>query len=261
MLEFYKYHGAGNDFIMIDNRLRTFFPEIEIVELLCRPHFGIGADGLILLENDAEEEIKMRYFNSDGKEATMCGNGGRCFATFAQRLGLADKSFTFNAIDGIHEALIVSTYGRTSIVKLKMNDVAKVTTHDEGSFTETGSPHLVVFVDRIVDLDVVTKGRELRWMTKWGKDGVNVNFAEIMDGKIFSRTYERGVENETLACGTGAIAMALVAYKEGLVKDSPVEVQPLGGVLKVHFEFTNDRFTNVWLEGAATMVFKGHVEI
>jgi len=261
VLEFFKYHGAGNDFIMIDNRSNTFTPEIGVVEFLCRRHFGISADGLILLENNAGGLLKMRYFNSDGKEATMCGNGGRCFVAFAKQLRLTDKSLTFSAIDGIHEAKIIATDRKSFTIKLKMNDVTQITTHPEGIFADTGSPHLVVFVNGIGNLDVVAKGRDLRTMDKWGKTGVNVNFAEVKDGRILSRTYERGVENETLACGTGAIAMALATAYKGLLTNTPIEIHALGGVLKVHFESGHNRFTNVWLEGPAAMVFRGEIEI
>lgn len=261
MLEFFKYHGAGNDFIMIDNRSELFAPEIAVIEFLCRQHFAIGADGLILLENDSGGLIKMRYFNSDGKEASMCGNGGRCFAAFAHQLGVADKLFTFSAIDGIHEAQITPNDAKSYSINLKMNDVTEILSYPEGIFADTGSPHLVVFIDKIGNLDVVEKGREIRYHGKWGKAGVNVNFAQVAGGKIFSRTYERGVENETLACGTGAIAVALSAVSKGLVRNSPVEIHARGGVLKVHFESGSNHFENIWLEGPAVMVFKGEIEI
>jgi diaminopimelate epimerase len=199
MVEFYKYHGAGNDFILIDNRSKVFNPDKKIIKNLCRRHLGVGADGLILLEDDSLSGYMMRYFNSDGKEASMCGNGGRCFVAFAQSLGLCNDHFIFNAIDGYHEAIILKRDKDSYLVNLKMNDVSTVLPYDEGFYLDTGSPHLVVFTNYINKIDVFKTGKELRLLPKWGADGVNVNFAQIENNKIISRTYERGVENETLA--------------------------------------------------------------
>jgi len=258
-LEFFKYHGAGNDFILIDNRKLVFTAEKKTIERLCDRHFGIGADGLILLETRPKSDFRMRYFNSDGAEATMCGNGGRCIVSFARFLGLIDEMTTFSAIDGHHSGIIISSDGNTDIVKLKMNDVSKIEKLKDGFFVETGSPHYVRVVEDVAKLDIVAEGREIRNQKFFGPDGVNVNFAELRGGQLYSRTYERGVEDETLACGTGAVAMALVAHQIGFTAKSPVEINAIGGLLKVHFEAVENQYRNIWLEGAATRVFNGFI--
>lgn len=261
MVEFYKYHGAGNDFILIDNRSKVFNPDKKIIKNLCRRHLGVGADGLILLEDDSLSGYMMRYFNSDGKEASMCGNGGRCFVAFAQSLGLCNDHFIFNAFDGYHEAIILKRDKDSYLINLKMNDVSTVLPYDEGFYLDTGSPHLVVFTNYINKIDVFKTGKELRLLPKWGADGVNVNFAQIENNKIISRTYERGVENETLACGTGAVAIAISAVDQNLIRNSPVKIEMCGGTLKVHYEKREQKFTNIWLEGPAVMVFKGGINL
>ncbi len=260
-LEFFKYHGAGNDFILIDNRKLVFVPEKRTIELLCNRHFGIGADGLILLENHPESDFRMRYYNSDGAEATMCGNGGRCIVSFARFRGLIGNKTSFSAIDGSHNAEVLTSGGNTDVVKLKMNDVGMIEKSEDGFFVDTGSPHQVRFVKDIVSLDVVAEGRAIRYQKNWSADGVNVNFVELRNGRLYSRTYERGVENETLACGTGAVAMALVTHQIGIAKSSFVEINAIGGMLKVHFETIENQYRNIWLEGPATRVFNGFIHL
>jgi diaminopimelate epimerase len=260
-LEFFKYHGAGNDFILIDNRRLGFVAEKKTIEQLCDRHFGIGADGLILLEYHPESDFRMRYFNSDGAEATMCGNGGRCIVSFARLLGLIDKKTSFFATDGSHDAVVISSDGNTEVVKLKMNDVSKIEKLEDGFFVDTGSPHHVRFVKDVAKLDVIAEGRLIRYQKGRSADGVNVNFVELRNGQLYSRTYERGVEDETLACGTGAVAMALVAHQNGIAKSSPVEINAVGGLLKVHFEINENQYRNIWLEGAATRVFNGFIHL
>ncbi|MBE0639587.1 MAG: diaminopimelate epimerase [Bacteroidales bacterium] len=259
-LKFYKYHGAGNDFIMIDNRERFFNPEATTITKLCHRFFGIGADGLILLEHHPEADFRMRYFNSDGREATMCGNGGRCCVAFARFLGLVKSDANFIAADGRHVAVILSEYDTSVVVKLKMSDVVNIQKFDEGFFLDTGSPHLVRFIENVNDLDVNAEGRKIRTMSKWGTDGVNVNFVELKSGDVHGRTYERGVENETLSCGTGAIAMALAVYSNGFMTDSPLLIHAPGGQLKVHFNAVDHYFSNIWLEGPAERVFEGKIQ-
>lgn len=258
-IDFYKYHGAGNDFIMIDNREMLFSPEIETLTKICHRNLGIGADGLILLENHPHEDFSMRYFNADGREASMCGNGGRCIVAFARFLGLVGNQTNFIAVDGLHQAEVISSSEITDYIKLKMNDVAGVQQFDEDFFLDTGSPHLVRFTQGIDKLDVMREGRNTRNLTKWGADGVNVNFVEVKNGQLFSRTYERGVENETLSCGTGAVAMAIAAYSYGIVKTQPVVIHAIGGKLTIHFEMEDQKISNVWLEGPAERVFKGTI--
>ncbi|MFW6101370.1 MAG: diaminopimelate epimerase, partial [Bacteroidota bacterium] len=206
---FHKYHGAGNDFIIINNRQGVFPPDKNVIKRLCRRRFGIGADGLMFLETSAEADFYMRYFNSDGNESTMCGNGGRCIVSFAYDQGLIDKKTRFLASDGPHEAVIRDD----NLVALKMQDVERVKTLGEHYFVDTGSPHYVRFVDDPEQVNVYEEGRKIRYNSQFSETGVNVNFVSLEEGdQIAIRTYERGVENETLACGTGAVASAISAY-------------------------------------------------
>jgi len=258
---FYKYHGTGNDFILIDNRDRHFDSnDTKTIKFLCDRHFGIGADGLMLLEEHDELDFTMRYFNSDGNEATMCGNGGRCISAFAVHSGLIKDPghFRFMAVDGIHEAKYSD-----GIVSLKMSDVNNITYNKEYLFLDTGSPHHVSFVEDIDKSDVFNSGRKIRYSEKYVKQGgTNVNFVEQTDAdSIKVRTYERGVENETLSCGTGVVASAIsAAVRQGFGNHFKVEVR--GGVLSVDFELDNDKKAkNIWLTGPATFVFKGEIDI
>ena len=249
-MEFYKYQGTGNDFVMIDNRDLQFPKEKDLIEKLCDRRFGIGGDGLILLENDEHADFKMVYYNSDGNESTMCGNGGRCLVAFAHFLDIFEDKTQFQAIDGLHEAEI-----HNGIVKLKMIDVANISKDGENSVLNTGSPHFVQFVEDLEHYQVYQNGNEIRNSATYQKEGINVNFVEqISEDEIFVRTYERGVEDETFSCGTGATAAALVFLKD---KNQPaVDVKVLGGKLKVYAEKKGDSYENVWLEGPAKQVFK-----
>jgi diaminopimelate epimerase len=259
-LHFYKYEGAGNDFIMIDNRTQGFEPEQSVIYSMCRRHFGIGADGLILLEDDEQNDFKMRYYNADGLEGSLCGNGGRCIALFAYHLKLTDKFAVFNASDGIHGAEIISAANDQAIVKLKMNDVSQIQDINGLSRVDTGSPHLVITSQDIDNLDVREMGRKYRYDKLYGLDGVNVNFMKIEGRHIYLRTYERGVENETLACGTGAVAAAIVAMAAGNL-EAPAEILARGGTLQVFAKKQNGVFHDVWLQGPAARVFEGFTEI
>jgi diaminopimelate epimerase len=254
-MEFYKYQGTGNDFVMIDNRDLQFPKEREMIEKLCDRRFGIGADGLILLENDEKTDFKMVYYNSDGNESTMCGNGGRCIVAFAHFLDIFEDKTIFTAIDGLHEAKI-----KNGIVKLKMSDVDSIKNIDGNFELNTGSPHFVQFVNDVENFEVYKNGNKIRNSETYKQEGINVNFAEeISDGKIFVRTYERGVENETYSCGTGVTATALVFLKD---KDkNEVNVKVLGGNLKVYAEKDGNSFKNIWLEGSAKQVFKGKIDL
>lgn len=257
-LQFFKYQGAGNDFVMIDDRLGHFDAgNVSLVKFLCDRRFGIGADGLILLQNHPDYDFRMRYFNSDGPEASMCGNGGRCIVAFAKQLGAIETLARFIAVDGPHEA-VVEPRGQ---VNLKMSDVASCEKLGNAFYLNTGSPHYVTFLDSLNGLDVYNEGRKIRYSDRFKTDGTNVNFVNLSDGELTVYTYERGVEDETLACGTGITASALsAAIKTGREKGSfPVKAK--GGNLSVSFEKDGDGFKNVWLKGPATFVFEGNIEI
>ena len=261
LLKIYKYHGAGNDFIIIDNRNQVFTTSQETIRWLCERHFGIGADGLMTLESDKENDFKMHYFNADGNEGTMCGNGGRCIVHFAKKEGIIQGDSTvFSAIDGIHEAKFISN----NIIKLKMNDVPieSIKNMPEGLFLDTGSPHLVRFEKEIGSIDVYSTGKKLRYSPALAKQGgANINFVEINKENLKMRTYERGVEAETLACGTGAVASAIAFSVKNNISQSPIKIKALGGDLKVHFQRTEKSFNNIWLEGPVQFVFSTKTNI
>ncbi len=258
-MKFHKYQGTGNDFIMIDNRL-GFFPKesVALVEKLCDRRFGIGADGLILLENDADTDFRMVYYNSDGNQSSMCGNGGRCLVAFAKSLGLISNSTTFIATDGLHHATILEN----GLVSLQMKEVQEVKIEADYVFLNTGSPHHVTLVNDIQNLDVKKEGSTIRYSDLYGKAGSNVNFvSQLGEANFRLRTYERGVEDETLSCGTGATATAIAMNAIGKTNSNEIAIDVEGGKLKVSFEKTNTGYENVLLEGPATFVFEGEIEI
>lgn len=256
-IAFSKYQGTGNDFVIIDNRSLDFPKDnTEIIHQLCHRNFGVGADGLILLENDENTDFRMIYFNADGNESTMCGNGGRCIVAFAKQLGIIENYTKFNAIDGLHEASI--KYG---IVALHMIDVDSVNTFENHVFTNTGSPHHVAFVNDLENFPVYSEGKRIR-NELYGKEGSNVNFVEQIDTDYYRvRTYERGVENETLACGTGVTAVALAIHKTKKSDSKTIKVQVEGGELQISFDENNGVYSNVILSGPATFVFSGSISI
>ncbi|MCL5246160.1 diaminopimelate epimerase [Cellulophaga sp. 20_2_10] len=254
-ITFYKYQGTGNDFVMIDNRLLTFPKQnIELINKLCDRRFGIGADGLILLENDENLDFKMVYYNADGNESTMCGNGGRCLVAFANFLGVVKDKATFNAVDGLHNATI-----KDGIVSLQMIDVAEIKQKDSYSFLDTGSPHHVQLVSNVADFNVFAEGKKLRYGL-YGAAGSNINFVAKNDKGFTVRTYERGVEDETLSCGTGVTAVALAMHKTGSTTDTVIPIKAMGGDLEISFEPTNEGYKSIFLTGLATLVFKGEIE-
>ncbi|WP_440122095.1 diaminopimelate epimerase [Tenacibaculum sp. Ill] len=256
-LEFYKYQGTGNDFIMIDNRSKTFPKnKTDIIAKLCDRNFGIGADGLILLEEDNTTDFKMVYYNSDGNESTMCGNGGRCIVAFAHKLGLFETETTFIAIDGLHHASISN-----DLVSLQMIDVDKVNIFDKYVFTNTGSPHHVQLVNDLANYDVFSNGKEIR-NEIYGSEGSNINFVQQIANNTFKvRTYERGVEDETLACGTGVTAVAIAMHATKKTNSSSIILPVEGGELEVSFKEQNGIYSEVFLKGPATFVFKGKINI
>ena len=254
---FYKYQGTGNDFVMMDNR-NGFFPkdDILLIKKLCDRRFGIGADGLILLENDSETDFRMVYYNSDGNPSSMCGNGGRCLVSFAKSLNIIDKETVFTAADGLHHATIFDD----GTVSLQMKDVDAVDINAEYVFLDTGSPHHVQMEEDLKKLDVKTLGAKIRYSGLYGTSGSNVNFVHQENGDTFSlRTYERGVEDETLSCGTGATAVAIAMHAIGKTTAASINLNVEGGTLHVSFNEKDGKFTNVFLKGPAQFVFKGTV--
>jgi diaminopimelate epimerase len=259
-LEFYKYQGTGNDFVLIDNYNHPLsILTTEYIKHICNRHFGVGADGLIILAKKEGYDFEMIYFNADGKESSMCGNGGRCIVQFAHDLGIHKTTYRFYAIDGEHQAEIESNNHK---IRLKMKDVFEVKSCASHAIIDTGSPHFVKFANNVEDIDVVETGREIRHSPEFEKEGINVNFVETINGDhIFVRTYERGVEDETLSCGTGVTACALLSAHNDNGFNT-VEVKTPGGHLSVQFDKVGEEsFENIWLCGPAEFVFKGELEL
>lgn len=256
-LKFYKYQGTGNDFVMVDNRDKLLSNlSFELVKSICDRKFGIGADGMILLENEEGYDFKMVYFNSDGNESSMCGNGGRCIVQFAKDQGIIENSCTFLAIDGKHEARIEG-----DTVKLHMSDVEHVNEAGNDWFTDTGSPHHVVFATEVNDMNLVDEARAIRYSDHYKKEGVNVNFVRVDSGQLQMRTYERGVEDETLSCGTGVTAAAIVAHHSGRIGTDTINIETAGGQLNVSFQHHGNGYSDIWLSGPAKFVFSGTMDI
>jgi len=259
-ISFSKYQGTGNDFVLLDNREGIYSDLLtEQIRHLCDRRFGIGADGLMMLNNKDGYDFEMKYFNSDGREGSMCGNGGRCIVKFASDICIEAEEYNFLAVDGDHKARI----SNNGDVQLQMQDVNSYE-HRNGEFViNTGSPHYVKIVNNLFDMDVVERGREIRYNKEFSNDGINVNFveAEIGNDHISVRTYERGVEDETYSCGTGVTAAALVNFhnQNGF---NAVYVATKGGNLTVEFDRTGeDQFRNIWLCGPAQKVFDGSLEL
>jgi len=259
IIQFAKYQGTGNDFVILDNRDNKYDSITKKqIEFLCDRRFGIGADGLMLLNKHVNFDFEMKYYNSDGRESSMCGNGGRCLTKFANDMGLVLSDYKFIAIDGEHEASI-NTDGT---VALKMNDVDDIK-YDHGNFIlNTGSPHFVTMANDVMHLDVFKRGREIRYSDEFKDEGINVNFVQQTEepDKIIVRTYERGVEDETYSCGTGVTACALVCYHNDNGFNR-VEIQTKGGQLSVEYDKLGESFKNVWLNGPAVKVFEGMVDV
>jgi diaminopimelate epimerase len=261
IVQFAKYHGTGNDFVMIDGRNQdTSFLDQKMIHSLCDRRFGIGGDGLIILQDSQALDFTMRYFNSDGNEGSMCGNGGRCITAFARDLGMIRMDSTFEGIDGNHEATILPS-GK---IRLKLQDVDGIRWAEDGYLVDTGSPHFVKFVTQLNELNVDEEGQEIRNQARFGQKGVNVNYIES-DGssnKISVRTYERGVEAETFSCGTGVTAAAICAYFHFKTDIFSYHVRTLGGNLNVSFKAEHHKhFTDIYLTGPAERVFEGSVDI
>ncbi|MPQ47665.1 diaminopimelate epimerase [Marinifilum sp. N1E240] len=259
-IEFSKYQGTGNDFVLIDNRNGIISPDnIKLIEQLCHRRFGIGADGLMLLEDAKGYDFRMRYFNSDGKEASMCGNGGRCIVAFAYHLGIIKNETTFIAVDGEHEAKVEDKNNFVQI-SLKMINVSGIEKIGDSFFMNTGSPHFVQFIQNHDDFDTYSNGKAIRYNDRFAAEGTNVNFVSFKNNEIQVSTYERGVEDETYSCGTGVVASAISA---GAIKNSnSFKINTKGGKLAVHFnKIDSQNINDIWLIGPATKVFSGSLNI
>ena len=256
--KFYKYQGAGNDFILIDNRDKTFpTGNTNLYNNLCDRRFGIGADGIMLLELIDGYDFKMVYFNSDGNESSMCGNGGRCLVRFAEELNIAKNECRFLAVDGPHYAKISE-----NTIQLQMIDVDGWKQHGDDISLQTGSPHYIKWVSNVDEVNVYDEGKSIRYNNEFKQVGINVNFLTWENNALQVRTYERGVEDETLSCGTGVTAAAMAyAIKHNLTGNVDVPIETKGGSLRVLFHRDNNSFTNVYLIGPAVKVFEGTINI
>jgi diaminopimelate epimerase len=256
-IDFSKYQGTGNDFVVVDNRDGKYAGITnDQVRFLCDRKFGIGSDGLMMLENASGFDFKMRYFNADGNEGSMCGNGGRCLVKYAYEKGVVKQSYQFTASDGHHEAIMLDN----GLIKLKMQDVSGMEEVGHDKILNTGSPHYIQYVQQLKELDVYQSGRNIRYNERFKNEGINVNFVEKTSDGIKIRTYERGVENETLSCGTGATAAALASSTT--MGHQTMDVKVEGGSLQIEFDrMGQQEFNNIWLIGPAQFVFSGTIEI
>ncbi|MDR2009456.1 MAG: diaminopimelate epimerase [Bacteroidales bacterium] len=256
ILHFEKYHGAGNDFIIINGYNNVVRLSEDQVKYMCSRRFGIGADGLIIIEKVDGYDFRMRYYNSDGKEASMCGNGGRCAVMFAYNNNITGTNLNFIASDGPHYAKVINDE-----VVISMNNVEGIKIYDDGFFLNTGSPHFVVFVDNIDNINVTLSGKALADDKRFVPDRTNVNFVEFKNDIVKIATFERGVEDETLACGTGVVAAAVIINFTGKKTTDSIELFAKGGKLKVDFQKENNKYENIKLYGPAKFVFNGDIEL
>lgn len=258
-IHFYKYQGAGNDFIIVDNRKNNIRLDQNHIKLLCNRRFGIGADGFMLLQNSDQADFEMIYHNADGRIGTMCGNGGRCIVAFAKKLGIISDETDFVAIDGHHTA---SINDKGNWVSLKMQDVNQIDASDSFYVLDTGSPHYVKPVSELEGLDVPLEGAKIRNSEPYINEGINVNFVSSDNEGYFVRTFERGVEDETLACGTGVTAVALaMAYQNKQQGSIQTPIRTPGGNMLIRFQADNDSFHDIFLEGPAEYVYEGTVAL
>ena len=254
-INFTKYEGNGNDFIIIDDRKEEFSEDnVLMISKLCDRKFGIGADGLILLRKHKVYDFQMIYFNSDGNESSMCGNGGRCLVSYALQLDIDLKTNSFLAIDGVHKFKVVDNE-----IYLKMNDVKDIVVKNGYNFLNTGSPHVVQIVENVDEINVYEQGKKIRRQFQ-EMNGVNVNFVSFNNDIIKCRTFERGVENETLSCGTGVVAVALYIFKKKKISDNKIIVSTKGGSLSVSFKNDGNSFHEIWLKGDINKIFDGLIE-
>jgi diaminopimelate epimerase len=259
MTEFYKFHGAGNDFIMLDGRNLNFEPTKNTIAGMCHRHLGIGADGLIIVARKDGFDFEMIYFNSDGSPAEMCGNGARCASAFASMLGIAGDEVSFMAGDGPHKGLVKRISDTEWIVEISMRDVAQPENYGERTEINTGTPHFVVIVPEVKAIDTLAEGRSIRYSPEYTEKGINVDWVSFHENLLHVRTYERGVEAETLSCGTGVTACAMIA---GLTTGKTAwEIDTPGGRLAVRYRLTSGHFTDVKLQGPVKLAFKGAADL
>lgn len=256
-LKFSKYHGTGNDFIMVYNHNESFTFSQSSVKKMCDRRYGVGADGLIIIEKTLEADFKMIYYNADGFEGSMCGNGARCAVSFAKDIELIQNQCKFLAYDGMHKGLILEN----GLVSIEMSDVSLIEVQNNIWKIDTGSPHLICFSETVSEIDVKHEGASIRNSSNYIEDGININFVQFTKNEIFVRTYERGVEDETLSCGTGAIASAIAAFESGLSNSDRVKVNVLGGQLEVLFSKVGSKYSNIHLIGPTKFIFKGEVDV
>jgi len=259
-IHFYKYQGAGNDFILIDNREKVIDHQNPVlISRLCDRRFGIGGDGAMFLQNREGYDFEMVYYNADGQPSSMCGNGGRCIAAFAKHLGVIDSETNFLAVDGPHYAKI-SAEG--DWVSLQMIDVDTISLDEDAYILNTGSPHYVKLVEGLKNKDVYHDGYTIRNNDTYRAKGINVNFVEPAQTGYFVRTFERGVEDETYACGTGVTAVALaMARHNNQTGHITTPIKVLGGDLSIRFNYDGHKYTDIFLEGPAMKVFEGEVDL
>jgi diaminopimelate epimerase len=254
---FNKYEGTGNDFIIIDNRNGYIkHDNNKLIEFLCDRRFGIGADGLILVEEEPGYDFRMAFFNSDGFAATMCGNGSRCISDFVMKKITGRHKLVFIADDGPHTAV-----PEGDLINVTINNVKEIKETPHGTFLNTGVPHLVLFSNDIQKKDLNAEARPIRYSPVYGAEGTNVNMAEVHDNILSVRTYERGVEGETYSCGTGVTASAIAAVFTGRIKQPDVDIVVKGGRLNVRFDLSAGGAENIHLTGPATFVFEGEIDI
>ncbi|MCB2221902.1 MAG: diaminopimelate epimerase [Bacteroidetes bacterium] len=260
-LHFSKYHGTGNDFIIIDNRNNEVNLTKQEIKWLCDRHLGIGADGLMLLFHTIPFDFEMKYFNADGGEGTMCGNGGRCIVAYAHHLGMSDQRAHFLTIDGEHHGEILEQKDHISMIKVTLQDIHQIERNQNDYIINTGSPHYVKFVNSLEGMDIFNRGKEIRWDERFQPEGLNVNFVVSKAENLIVRTFERGVENITLSCGTGVTAAAVAADLKSNGTRNQYQIETLGGELMVRFEKQHNVYKNVSLTGPVKHVFDGSIEI
>jgi len=257
-IKFQKYQGTGNDFIIINNN-SLYFPQKNqaLIKRLCDRKYGIGSDGLILINPCDKTDFEMRYFNSDGFLGSMCGNGARCSVKFANSQNIINDNTFFNAYDGKHSGSI-----NKDIITLSMNSVNIIKKFNDDLFLDTGSPHYVKIVENLANFDVFNQGKLIRNSSDFKKNGVNVNFVQIISKNEFSvRTFERGVEDETLSCGTGVTAVALAMFHLKKTNSKKIKINTRGGELSVNFNVTKNSYTDIYLTGHVEMIYSGEIEI